>query len=123
MALTGPVHTQHIAGTGFNPQMIAKSGADTGWIRLPHTTIKTLQIQNTGDVPLTLSNLPTFNSPFEKLSDACSGQVLASGSSCNVQIRFTSTTSGQTMHIDLDGYFNGLKVKRLQFSIAGGLNA
>lgn len=119
----GAVLTQGIAGTGFNTALVATSGADTGWIRLPHTTIKTLRISNSGDVALTLGSLPTFNSPFEKLSDACSGQVLAAGSFCEVQIRYTDRYSGSTMHIDLDGFYNGERAYRLQFSIAGGLNA
>ncbi len=70
---------------------VAGSGVFGGVVKGANTT-NILTITNNGDADLNIGSLTGLATPFSLVSDNCSSQTVAEGSSCTVGIKFAPTT-------------------------------
>ena len=87
-----------LSGTGEDPASLQATPANLnfGEVALGSSNDLPLTLTNTGgpSTSVTLSSIALSSTDYTVQSDTCSGQTLAGGNSCSVQVRFAPTTSG-----------------------------
>lgn len=92
-----------IAGLGApSGQLLADIGVTPtsvsfGLIKAGMSALATVTVASTGQAPLVLGTVGSGNplaAPFSVATDGCSGQTLAPGASCTLQVRFAPTAEG-----------------------------
>jgi M6 family metalloprotease-like protein len=76
---------------------VSPASYDFGNIAIGNTSDNSFTVSNTAAGNLIMGTVTNPSSPFSKITDNCSGQTLATSSSCSVTIRFTPTTGGQSI--------------------------
>lgn len=90
-----PLACYGIAAADFSRLLIAPSSCDFG--QVPAGSISAprhFTASNTGNLPMTLTEVRTFSSRFIVAFDACEGLVLQAGESCPVDVAFGSDLVG-----------------------------
>lgn len=83
---------QLMAGMTVNPTSVS-----FGLIRAGMSALATVTVASTGQAPLVLGTVGSGNplaAPFSLAADGCSGQTLAPGAGCTLQVRFAPTGEG-----------------------------
>ncbi len=70
---------------------VSPSSYDFGNINVGNSTDQVFIITNAGTVNLEIGTVTSPSSPFNEISDACSGQTLAPDATCSITVRFTPT--------------------------------
>ncbi|MGN6380012.1 MAG: choice-of-anchor D domain-containing protein [Gaiellales bacterium] len=86
-----------LSGTATAPAVSAQN-LDFGNVLLGHSATKTLTVSNSGSSALTIApggvGLATGGGNYSLSADTCSGQTIAVGNSCTVDVSFHPTLSG-----------------------------
>ena len=86
-----------LSGTATAPA-VGAAAVSFGNVLLNHSSSKTLTVNNTGTAPLVFGanavNLATGAGNYTLSSDTCSGNSIAAGQSCTVNVTFSPTLSG-----------------------------
>jgi hypothetical protein len=81
----GPIDNLYFAGGSGR---LSIGVADFGAVDVGDTATLSVELLNSGYLPLALGTLSQPSTPFSFDADACSGTTLAPGASCIVQVRF-----------------------------------
>jgi len=92
VASLGAPSGQLTAGMTVNPTSVS-----FGLIRAGMSALATVTVASTGQAPLVVGTVGSGNplaAPFSVAADGCSGQTLAPGASCTLEVRFAPTSEG-----------------------------
>ena len=92
-ALSSP-DTVSLSGTGIDPKLTAPASTDFGSLLIGHTTTKTITISSSGTTALAVQSVAIAGNGFSILTDGCSLQTVAPGSSCSVTVQFAPVAGG-----------------------------
>lgn len=83
-------------GTGIDPH-VSVPPTDFGSTVLGHDVTQTIAVASTGQTPLTVQSVSVSGPAFSIVSDGCSLQTVASGSTCPVTVKLSGAVGG-TFH-------------------------